>query len=83
MSKTSFLKLVDLVRYKMEPKLNAVREPITLEKRVAMALYNLASNMEYRVTANQFGSHKTTVSTLWALIFHNLKWRTHILNSIM
>ncbi|XP_043213620.1 protein ANTAGONIST OF LIKE HETEROCHROMATIN PROTEIN 1-like [Amphibalanus amphitrite] len=61
MTKTSFLKLVDLVRYKMEPKPTAVREPIPLEKRVAMALYNLASNMEYRVTANQFGSHKTTV----------------------
>ena len=71
MTKRSFLKLVELVRYKMEPRPNAVREPITLEKRVAMALYNLASNMEYRVTANQFGSHKTTVGSTY-IIFQYL-----------
>ena len=64
MTKGSFMKLVELVRYKMEPQPNAVREPISLEERVAMALYNLASNMEYRVTANQFGSHKSTVSKI-------------------
>ena len=62
MTKPSFMKLVGMLKYRMEPQPTAVREPIALEQRVAMALYNLASNMEYRVTANQFGSHKSTVS---------------------
>lgn len=38
-----------------------VRAPISVEKQVAIALYKLTSCAEYRVVANQFGTHKTTV----------------------
>ena len=62
MTKGSFLKLVNLVRRVMSPSLHSIREPIPLEERVGMALYNLCSSCEYRVTANQFGRHKSTVS---------------------
>ena len=62
MTKTSFKKLCSLVKAQMEPKQNTVREVIPLEARVAMCLYHLASSSEYRVTANQFGHSKTSVS---------------------
>ena len=63
MKKASFFKLCDLLRGPMAPKPNHVRQPICLEARAAMCLYNLASCGEYRVTGNQFGRHKTSVST--------------------
>ncbi|KAK4871867.1 hypothetical protein RN001_015991 [Aquatica leii] len=34
---------------------------VTVEKKVGMSLYYLASCCEYRVVANQFGVHKSTV----------------------
>ena len=61
MKKASFHKLCYLLKGHMTPQINHVREPICLEVRVAMCLYNLASCGEYRVTANQFGHHKTSV----------------------
>ena len=73
MKKTSFFKLCNLLRGQMTPKANHVREPICLEARVAMCLYNLASCGEYRVTANQFGYHKTSVSTcILHICVHNM-----------
>ena len=62
MTKVSFHKLCSLVKDKMTPRPDAVREPIPLEARVAMCLYHLASSSEYRVTSNQFGHSKTSVS---------------------
>ena len=67
MKKASFLKLCDLLKGHMTPQLNHVREPICLEVRVVMCIYNLASCGEYRVTANQFGHHKTSVCMSVAL----------------
>ncbi|XP_043244298.1 protein ALP1-like [Amphibalanus amphitrite] len=61
MSKASFFKLCNLLRYRLEPSVNAVREPLPLEVRVAISLYSLGSTMENRVTANQFHCHKSTV----------------------
>ena len=69
MTKASFHKLCNLVKDKMAPRPNTVREPITLEARVAMCLYHLASSSEYRVTANQFGHSKSSVSIL---VFHKI-----------
>jgi len=37
------------------------RQELTIEKKVAVALYYLASCAEYRVIGNQFGIHKATV----------------------
>lgn len=47
MKKASFFKLCDLLRGHMAPQTNHVREPICLEARIAMCLYNLASCGEY------------------------------------
>lgn len=55
------MKLCDLVRVEMSPQEFTVRAPVPLEMRVAIALYKLGSCAEYRVIANQFGVHKSTV----------------------
>ncbi len=43
------------------PEEDTVRNPITLIMRVAVVLYKLGSCAEYRVVANQFSVHKSTV----------------------
>jgi hypothetical protein len=40
---------------------NWVRQLLTVEKKVAIALYKLASCAEYRIVANQFGTNKCVV----------------------
>ncbi|XP_062391518.1 uncharacterized protein LOC134079454 [Sardina pilchardus] len=61
MSRQSFAKLCDLMKEVMKPDDNPVRQPVPLNMRVAIVLYKLASCAEYRVVANQFGVHKSTV----------------------
>lgn len=61
MSRRSFVKLCDLMKEDMSPEEETVRKPIPLPMRVAMVLYKLGSCAEYRVIANQFGVHKSTV----------------------
>ena len=46
------------------PEASTVRQPVALQKRVAIALYKLASGGEYRVIANQFGVHKCAVKKM-------------------
>ncbi|TNN79270.1 hypothetical protein EYF80_010515 [Liparis tanakae] len=48
----------------MKPAEVTVRAPIPLEMRVAIVLYKLASCAEYRVVANQFGVHRSTVKKM-------------------
>lgn len=43
------------------PQPDHVRAPVPLDKRVAIALYKMASCCECRVVKNQFGVHKSTV----------------------
>lgn len=38
-----------------------VRAPISIDKKIAMTIYKLASCCEYRVLGNAFGVHKSTV----------------------
>jgi hypothetical protein len=45
----------------LQAKCNAVQDPATVEIKVAIALYKLASCAEYRVVANQFGTNKSVV----------------------
>lgn len=45
----------------LKPKDNTVRKPLSVEKKVAITLYKFASCAEYRVIANQFGTHKCIV----------------------
>ncbi|XP_031327606.1 protein ALP1-like [Photinus pyralis] len=63
MSKSSFLWLCDQLRNRLLPCENYVktREPVSVEKQVAITLYFLGSCAEYRVVANAFGVHKSTV----------------------
>ncbi|XP_011867696.1 PREDICTED: putative nuclease HARBI1 [Vollenhovia emeryi] len=63
MSKTSILQLCDQLRDELEPLPNFLqpREPISVEKQVAIALYKLASTAEYRVVGNVMGIHKSSV----------------------
>lgn len=63
MSKTSFMKLCDLLEDELQPKMQILKakEPVSVKKQVAIALYKVASCSEYRVVRNVFGVHKSTV----------------------
>ncbi|XP_018312704.1 uncharacterized protein [Mycetomoellerius zeteki] len=63
MSKKTFNDLCFLLRPALEPKplLLKSREPLSVEKQVAVALYKLANYAEYSVVGNIFGIHKSTV----------------------
>lgn len=62
MKKSTFQYICEKVKIEMSPKRKTVRDPIPLEKRVAIAIFKMASVCEYRVVANLFGVHKTTVA---------------------
>lgn len=63
MSRRSFMKPCDMMKEVISsaPDDITVRPAILLEMRVAIALYKLGSCSEYRLVANQFGVHKSTV----------------------
>lgn len=61
MSRATFVQLVALLRPHMSPSKNYVRAPVPLDKRVAIAVCQLATCGEYRVVGNMFGVHKATV----------------------
>ncbi len=45
----------------MAPEEETVRNPVPLIMRVAVVLHKLGSCVEYRIVANQFSVHKSTV----------------------
>lgn len=64
-SRASFLYICDRLRpdlqpVEVDPNLRS-RDPVSVEKKVAMTLYFLASGCEYRTVGNLFGVHKSTV----------------------
>lgn len=63
MCKETFNELCFLLQPALEPKLVMLksREPLSVEKQIAVTLYKLASCAEYRVVGNIFGIHKSTV----------------------
>lgn len=63
MRKATFFWLCNQLREKLVPNLNQIgtREPVSVEKQVAVYLYFLSSCCEYRVIGNNFGIHKATV----------------------
>ncbi|XP_018376456.1 PREDICTED: uncharacterized protein LOC108769767 [Trachymyrmex cornetzi] len=63
MTKPTFQWLCDELRGELIPKENQLgfREPLSVEKQVAVCLYFLASCCEYRIVGNIFGIHKSTV----------------------
>lgn len=59
--KKTFKWLCEKLRPALKPDPFCIREPLTVEIKVAISLYKLASCSEYRVVGNQFGVHKTSV----------------------
>ena len=55
------MKLCELMKT-ISPEEVTVRRAIPLAMRVAVVLYKLGSSAEYRLIANQFGVHKSTVT---------------------
>lgn len=60
-SRPTFEYICERLRKYLAPAETQVREPTSIEKQVAVALYKLASCAEYRVIANQFGISKSAV----------------------
>lgn len=60
-SKKTFQEICDIVKHDLSPRVSAVRNPIPLEKRVAIALYKIATGAEYRFISNRFNVAKSTV----------------------
>jgi len=61
MSKETFQLMCFKLNDFLKPSENAVRQPLSVEKKVAIALYKLASCAEYRVVASLFGVFKSSV----------------------
>jgi len=61
MSKETFQLMCFKLNDFLKPSENAVRQPLSVEKKVAITLYKLASCAEYRVVASLFGVHKSSV----------------------
>ena len=62
-TRSTFLYLCDRLRPSLEPEENILkpREPVSVEKQVALTLYFLSSCSEYRIVGNAFGLHKSTI----------------------
>lgn len=60
-SRPTFEYICNRLRKYLAPAETQVREPTSVEKQVAVALYKLASCAEYRIIANQFGISKSSV----------------------
>ncbi|EZA59385.1 hypothetical protein X777_00507, partial [Ooceraea biroi] len=56
-------RLCDQLKNELPPSVNqlGVREPISVQKQVAVCVYFLSSYCEYHVVGNVFGIHKSTV----------------------
>lgn len=61
MSKETFFHLCDKLRPRLARQNTSFRQALPVEKRVAVALWRLASNVEYRIISSLFGVGKSTV----------------------
>ena len=59
--KNTYEWLCEKLEPELKPGMFCVRKPLSVKKKVAIALYKLASCAEYRVVGNQFGVHKASV----------------------
>ncbi|XP_075731418.1 uncharacterized protein LOC142774668 [Rhipicephalus microplus] len=62
---SAFRFIVESLRSELERQCASMREAITPEKRVGIALYKLCSSAEDRTVANLFGVGRSTVNTLY------------------
>ena len=63
MHRHTFIALCSEVRPYIQRQ-TCVREPVSVEQRVAVTLWKLATNIEYRTLSNLFGLGKSTVCTI-------------------
>ncbi|KAK7148191.1 hypothetical protein R3I93_012495 [Phoxinus phoxinus] len=61
MKRSTFLELCNAIGPLVSPAASCPREPVSTNKRIAIAVYKLATCAEYRVVAETFGISKTTV----------------------
>ncbi|XP_077180375.1 uncharacterized protein LOC143831194 [Paroedura picta] len=64
MSRGTFFELVEALRGRMERQVTGMRRPVPVEKRVAAALWYLATPQYFRTVAQQFGLGVTTVGDI-------------------
>ena len=64
MNRDTFAILCNELRPFLQRQTTCLREPISVEKRVAVTLWKLATNVEYRTLSNLFGIGKSTVSSI-------------------
>ncbi|KAG0414849.1 hypothetical protein HPB47_007991 [Ixodes persulcatus] len=64
-SETTFKYLVDVCRPFMEREVTNMREPVAIEKRVAVGLYKLCSFAEDRTVAHLFDIGRSTVNVIY------------------
>ncbi|CAN7943731.1 unnamed protein product [Ixodes hexagonus] len=64
-SQTTFRYLVDVCRPHMERQATNMREPVPIEKRVAVGLYKLCSSAEDRTVAHLFDIGRSTVNVIY------------------
>ena len=72
MSKETFLLIVNIARPFMTPMSNCVRQPVILEKRVAIVLNWLSSGSSYNQVGQLFGVHKSTVIKLIKMFINGM-----------
>lgn len=68
MTKSSFVKLCDLIIPELPKQKAHLTIPVPPEKQIAICLYKLASCAEYRVVGDVFGVHKSTVHKYFHIV---------------
>ncbi|XP_033913402.2 uncharacterized protein LOC117434839 isoform X1 [Acipenser ruthenus] len=61
MKKSTFFYIVSELQPLLEHQKTKFRDPVSVEKRVAIALWRFATNLEYRSIGQRFGVSRTTV----------------------
>uniref|UniRef100_A0A8D0CDG2 KRAB domain-containing protein n=1 Tax=Salvator merianae TaxID=96440 RepID=A0A8D0CDG2_SALMN len=64
MSRATFFEIVEQLRPTLQRRRTNMREPISVEKRVAIAIWWLANNAFYRTVAERFGVGRSTVAKI-------------------
>ena len=73
MSRDSFLLLCNKLRPLLEKQTTNMRQPLSVEKQLAITLYYLTDEGRYRKVANAFGISRPTVSKVVRKVCHIIK----------
>ncbi|XP_033102408.1 protein ALP1-like [Anneissia japonica] len=64
MTRSTFMDIAEQLRPFIEKEVTQMRTPITVEHRLAITLWRLATNIEYRSLGQQFGVGRSTVCSI-------------------